>query len=61
MIICECGHGMNEHYCDGAGCMYVMSGCGCELTPGIIEARYWARRMMAERECVAANGRDLWM
>ena len=47
-IICECGHWMIDHYCDGAGCAWVP--CSCDLTPGIIEARYWARKMKEQRD-----------
>jgi len=47
MIICDCGHGMEDH--DNTlylGCMH----CGCDHSKETIEARYWARRMMKERD-----------
>jgi hypothetical protein len=57
MIICECGHGIFHH--GREGCSYAISHthklnelefCGCELTTQAVEARYWARRMMKERD-----------
>jgi hypothetical protein len=56
MIICECGHGIEEH--DSHGCQvwlkheyfYKTLPCQCTLSASLIEARYWARRMMKERD-----------
>lgn len=53
MIICECGHGIDEH--NGLGCWHIVDVisrkyCTCRIRRDTVEARYWARRMMKERD-----------
>lgn len=54
-IICECGHGIEEHRILSHGCTHDMGIgqlpdgnyhklCDCNLTPQAVEARYVARR-----------------
>jgi hypothetical protein len=55
-IVCECGHGIGEHA--HIGCKHMkrdMAGkykCECGASPNLVEARYWARKMMAERDAL---------
>ena len=56
-IFCEdCGHGIEIH--SGFGCEYppksMWSNCDCTLSNDTVEARYWARRMMIERDVLQA-------
>lgn len=52
-IVCECGHGIEEHYADwDANCCH---SCACLLSNNAVEARYWARRMMTERDALSAK------
>jgi hypothetical protein len=44
MIICDCGHDCYCHF--SQGCAY----CGCVESFSTIEARYWARKMVRERD-----------
>jgi hypothetical protein len=51
MITCECGHKLDDHdvgYCN----QWELNDCACEcsLNWDAVEARYWARRMMKERD-----------
>ena len=54
-IMCVCGHAMNCHgsdYCDQG---HWDETCNCHLSRGIVEARYWARRMKRERDELQAR------
>lgn len=58
MIICDCGHGINGHGTLGCIDTYIAKwkACGCKLAPEVVEARYWARRLLVERD----NWKDAW-
>jgi hypothetical protein len=52
-IICECGHKAYEHNrFAGYNCHWKKFNvnCECHLSKETVEARYWARRMMKEKE-----------
>ena len=61
MITCECGHGIEEH--SEFGCEYppksMWSNCDCTISKDTIEARYWARRMMKERDEALVEVKDI--
>ncbi len=50
-IICECGDAIWDHD-DDMGCMGNDFRCPCMLSQEIVEARYWARKMKAERDAL---------
>jgi hypothetical protein len=49
-IICECGHEAEWHGLNNFCCY--MDGCKCELARETVVARWWARRMMQERDAL---------
>ena len=61
MIVCECGHGIEKHNykCRAKADNRVYPAqCSCGLSHDAVEARYWARRMMAERNEIIAKWND---
>ena len=57
-IICECGHKVGSHSYLYNQCLADIRGgiqCPCLLSYDAVEARYWARRMMKERDAMEHN------
>lgn len=52
-ILCNCGH--STYYHGNKGCIV----CECLLSVSVIEARYWAIKMMKERDSQARIRKDL--